>query len=67
MCGLPAVEFRYSLRNAICPDYFIDEFDIIISNNLKFNDSSRQLVKFCVQKCPWKSNLMKIEGSYEAF
>ena len=40
---------------------------IISASNLKSNARFGKLVQFCVQNCPWKLNLVKIEGSYEGF
>ena len=44
-----------------------DDYSIKYSSNLKSNDRFWKLIQFCVQNCPWKLNLMKIEGSYEGF
>ena len=42
-------------------------FSINIWSNLNSNGIFGQLVKFCVQNCPWMLNLIKNEGSYEGF
>ena len=38
---------------------------VILWSNLNSNDIFGQLVKFCVQNCPWMLNLVTYDGSYE--
>ena len=58
---------RYSQGNAILHFYKTIHFSINIWSNLNSNYIFGQLVKFCVQNCPWMLNLVKNEGSYEGF
>ena len=44
-----------------------DDISIKSSSNLQSNARFGKLIQFCVQKCPWKLNLIKNEGSYEGF
>ena len=57
----------YSQGTAILHFYKTIHFSINIWSNLNSNYIFGQLVKFCVQNCPWMLNLVKNEGSYEGF